>query len=166
MFQCNILLNIPNLRWMFWSNSMSESGWKIVVDAFFNMLHFVAPPSLSLSLSHKAFLRETISGQKLSNNLSFQGHTLAAGRSIQNVSTKNFKDWAHGRLLKYLKMVQEKSSASLWLRVPLPPILWGENWKLVVTFIQVSHQMTSKQKNSSQYNQCWQQSVSWFVMLL
>ena len=82
-----------------------------MVDAVFKMLHFVAPPTLSLS--HKAFLRETISGQKLSNNLSFQGHTLAAGKSIQNVSTKNFKDWAHGRLLKYLKMVQEKSLASL-----------------------------------------------------
>ena len=57
MFQCNILLNIPNLRWMFWSNSMSESGWKIVVDAFFNMLHFVAPPSLSLSLSQSFLAR-------------------------------------------------------------------------------------------------------------
>ena len=46
-----------------------------------------APPSLSLT---KPFLRETIFGQKLSNSLSFQGHTLTTSKSIKNFKTENF----------------------------------------------------------------------------
>ena len=47
-------------------------------------LHFVAPASPSL------FLLETIFGQKSSNNSSFQGRPASPGKSVKNVSKKNF----------------------------------------------------------------------------
>ena len=70
---------------------MSGSGWEMEESAVYKMrsciLWFAPPPSISLT---KLFLLETIFGQKLSNNLSFQGHTLTTSKSIQKFSTKNF----------------------------------------------------------------------------